>query len=447
MQQTTFASMALSKSMQENLQKVGYNAPTPIQQEVIPAVLAHKDIIAQAKTGSGKTASYAIPLLQKLDVKNFHIQTLILTPTRELAQQVAQELRLLAKFQHNVKILTLCGGVAFYPQEKSLRHSAHIVVATPKRLIRHLEKNTIELDSLEHFVLDEADKMLDMGFMEQILEIHSFLKKDIQTLLFSATYPPNIQQLSQTLQKEPLFIETLSTQTQNSIEQKFYKTQEKLQTLLNALYSFHKEKTIIFCNTKVEATNLAQTLREEKIDALAIHGDLEQYERDDVLIQFINESCPILVATDLAARGIDIDGVELVINYDNALSYDTYMHRIGRTARNGKEGCSVTLIENEKDLEIFPDEIKFEQFGDIQRKIIEPKNTTIVIEGGKKNKLHAGDIVGVLTKTLQKEDIGKIMVNAKQTYVAVVTSKVDDAMECLRQNSIKKKRFGAWILK
>jgi len=451
-----FSNLPLSKEMLHNLNEIGYKEMTPVQLESLPHILEGKDVIAQAKTGSGKTAAFGIGLLHKLQVKKFRVQALILCPTRELADQVARELRTLARFAHNIKILTLCGGTAFGPQLGSLRHGAHIVVGTPGRILKHLKKETLSLEGMNTLVLDEADRMLDMGFSEEINELLEFAPKEKQTLLFSATYSDEILDISAALQKDAVNIKTVSTEVANSITQRFYEVQssQKLETLINIFANFNPENVIVFCNTKIEAQEIADNLQKKKIDALAIHGDLEQYERNDVLVQFANKSCPVLVATDVAARGLDIKELSMVVNYDIPHGEETYTHRIGRTGRAGKEGLAFTLFteyEADKAYEYRNDTRLFEEAGDLKSAVgfeMKPANLTLVIEGGKKDKVRAGDILGALTGEagLEGSSIGKIDIYDRQSYVAVQSSKIDEAHKQLKNGKIKGKKFSVWIL-
>ncbi|MDX1810054.1 MAG: ATP-dependent RNA helicase DbpA [Sulfurospirillaceae bacterium] len=452
----SFSKLGLSSEMLKTLDELGFSQMTPVQAESLPHILDDKDVIAQAQTGSGKTAAFGIGLLSKLDVKNFRIQSIILCPTRELAEQVANELRNIAKFKHNIKILTLCGGVAFGPQLGSLRHGAHIVVGTPGRILQHLKKESLKLDHVTTLVLDEADRMLDMGFIEEIEKVISHIQKQRQTLLFSATFPPEISELANSIQNDPVSIKTAHQEEANKVTQYFYQTpsRSKLSNLVKILYKHKPKNVIIFCNTKIEANDIAKELRDRAIDALAIHGDLEQYERVDVLVQFTNQSCPILVATDVAARGLDIKELAMVVNYDLPHSMETYTHRIGRTARAGKEGIAVTLYdEHEFDkVEDYQDDTRiFASTDDLKvdkNFTMQPDNMTLVIEGGKKSKIRAGDILGALTKDakLPSTAIGKIDIYEKQSYVAIEKSQIKKAFDQLKTGKIKGKNFSIWIL-
>ncbi len=456
MQKRDFSILPLSKEMLHNLAEIGFAAMTPIQEASLPYILEGRDVIAQAKTGSGKTAAFGIGLLHRLDVKKFRVQSLVLCPTRELADQVAKELRVLAKFAHNIKILTLCGGEAFGPQLGSLRHGAHIVVGTPGRILKHLKKGTLLLEDVTTLVLDEADRMLDMGFSEEINEVLDFVPQSRQTLLFSATFAQEILSISTSIQKDAISVKTTHHEVANKITERFYEVQngQKIDTLINILSNFKPNNVIVFANTKAEVIEIAQTLQKNKIDALAIHGDLEQYERNDVLVQFANKSCPVLVATDVAARGLDIKELSMVVNYDLPHSQETYTHRIGRTARAGAEGLAFTLFapyEEEKIEEYRSENRLFEEARSLERQSgfeMKPQNITLVIEGGKKEKVRAGDVLGALTAdgTLKGDSIGKIDIYDKQSYVAIEASKIDEAYEKLKNDKIKGKKFSVWIL-
>ncbi len=449
-----FETLNLSQDMLNNLEEIGYVKMTEVQARALPLILEDKDVVAQAKTGSGKTAAFGIGLLEKLNVKKFQPQSLVLCPTRELADQVAKEIRLLARATHNVKVLTLCGGAAFGPQLDSLRHGAHIVVGTCGRILKHLKKDSLSLKELDILVLDEADRMLDMGFSDEINEIFTFCKKRKQTLLFSATYTDEVKDIANSLTNEAVFIKTESSEATNKIKERFYEVGDKFTAIIKILSNFELENAIIFTNTKVEADELAQKLQNAKIDALAIHGDMEQYDRNDVLVQFANKSCPILIATDVAARGLDIKERSMVINYDLPHTKEIYTHRIGRTGRAGCDGLAFTTFGGFQRDKV--DEYKdgTREFGDINelRNIegftMKPKFFTLVIEGGKKDKLRAGDILGALTKDakLKGSNIGKIDIYDRQSYVAIEAAFIDEAFEKLKNSKIKAKKFSLWIL-
>jgi ATP-independent RNA helicase DbpA len=373
-----------------------------------------------------------------------------------LADQVAKELRNIAKFAHNIKILTLCGGAAFGPQLGSLRHGAHIVVGTPGRVLKHLNKESLSLENLESLVLDEADRMLDMGFIEEIDKVLEYTPKQKQTLFFSATYTDEISFISKRIQNNPVSIKTVTTEIQNKIKEIFYSTtqDEKLSTLINIFSTYKPQNIIVFTNTKIQAKELAESLAKNRVDALAIHGDLEQYERNDVLVQFSNKSSPVLIATDVAARGLDIKELAMVVNYDIPHAMETYTHRIGRTARAGEEGIAITLYTPDEieDLEEYKNSKRlFEDAKNLKKEVgfeMKPQNVTLVIEGGKKDKLRAGDLLGALTGDcgLDGSAIGKIDIYDRQAYVAIKRELIDQAHKKLNSSKIKNKKFSVWIL-
>ncbi|SFV63087.1 ATP-dependent 23S rRNA helicase DbpA [hydrothermal vent metagenome] len=450
-----FSKLPLSQAMLTNLDVLGYTQMTAIQNTALPAILEGRDVMAEAKTGSGKTAAFGIGILHNLDVKKFRVHSLVLCPTRELADQVAKELRRLARFAHNIKILMLTGGESFGKQLGSLAHQAHIVVGTPGRVLKHLNKESLDLSNLNTFVLDEADRMLDMGFIEEIESILAFVPKERQTLLFSATYDEEVKKVAQEFLHTPVIVKTLEDEVPNEIEEIFYATSDKLDTLIKVLAQKKPKNVIVFTNTKLEAKELAEQLIAKKIDALAIHGDLEQYERNDVLVQFANGSTPILVATDVAARGLDIKALAMVVNYDLPHTEETYTHRIGRTGRAGAKGIAVTLYEAYELEKVEPYKtgrkrlfLDADDLVDAKGFEMKPEFVTLVIEGGKKDKLRAGDILGALTGDagLESKSVGKINIYDKQAYVAITRQGVEKAYKYLKNGKIKNKKFSIWQL-
>jgi len=427
---------------------------TPIQEKSLPHTLANEDLIAKAKTGSGKTASFGISLLTKLNVKRFRIQGLILCPTRELADQVAKELRRLARFTHNIKILTLCGGVPFGPQAHSLFHGAHIIVGTPGRVLKHLGENNLNVDDVHTLVLDEADRMLDMGFNEDIMKIIDEVPSQRQTLLFSATYPSEINELSSSIMNNPITVSVDGGHDEETITQHFYETtQESKTTSIGALISNFTAKSVaIFCNTKIMCDDLADDLYDLGFDCLVLHSDLDQRERNETLIMFSNKSYPILIATDVAARGLDIKDIDLVINYDLSNDPEVHVHRIGRTARAGAQGVAVTLV-NDDEIDRFEDltdylekDFKLENITSVVDDVdykLQSSWTTLFINGGKKKKVRAGDILGALTRSvgLNKEEVGKIDILEHCSYVAVKNEVADKSVKGLEDGKIKGRFF------
>ncbi|MDF1880204.1 ATP-dependent RNA helicase DbpA [Sulfurimonas sp. MAG313] len=449
-----FSDLNLPKEMLHNLEELGFKEMTPIQALSLPVILEKKDIIAKAKTGSGKTAAFGLGLLARLDVKKFKIQSLVLCPTRELADQVAKELRRLARATHNIKILSLCGGNAFGPQLGSLRHGAHIIVGTPGRVLAHLTKGSLSLTDLEVLVLDEADRMLDMGFIEEIQNLIAHAPSSRQTLLFSATYPDSIEELSSSIQNDAVQVEAESQESANNIEEIFYESEDKAATLVKILAKVKPETAIVFCNMKIQTQDMAKDLRKMGIDALAIHGDLEQYQRNDVLVQFSNRSCSVLVATDVAARGIDIKELDMVVNIDLAKDESTYTHRIGRTGRAGASGLAFTIYsaDEARDADFYKNETRlFKDENDLalaHKFSLTPKNVTLVIEGGKKDKVRPGDILGALTGDtgIAGKYVGKIDIYDRQAYVAIERTMIKQAHQCLTKGNLKGRKFDVWIL-
>ena len=311
---TSFSRLNLAPAVLANLESLGYLQMTPIQAESLPHVIAGRDLIARAKTGSGKTVAFGLGLLNLLEQQTFMVQALVLCPTRELADQVAKELRRLARTSANTKIVTLCGGAPFGPQVGSLEQGAHIVVGTPGRILKHLQKRTLYLGKLRAVVLDEADRMLDMGFHDDIAAILSTTPPQRQTLLFSATYPETIRELSAAFQREPVEVTVESQHSDLKIKQRFYEVEKgkRTKTLAALLAQYKPASTVVFCHTRQQCQEVTEELQQRGIQALALHGDLEQKERDLVLVRFANRSVPVLVATDVAARGLDIKELEAV---------------------------------------------------------------------------------------------------------------------------------------
>ena len=449
-----FSSLPLKPALLENIESLGYTHLTPIQAETLPYILEGKDVIAQAKTGSGKTAAFGIGLLSRLDFSSFRVQALVICPTRELADQVCKEIRRLARFTQNIKVQSLCGGVPFGPQVGSLEHGVHVVVGTPGRLQEHLRKRSLRLSNLKVLVLDEADRMLDMGFEEVITEVISYAPTHRQTLLFSATYSDPIREISQKFQYKPVSVTIDSSHHDSVIEQRFYQIQKSQRiNALGYLLAFHRpESTVVFCNTKRECQDIESALNNSGFSVQALHGDLDQKHRDQVLVRFANNSCSILVATDVAARGLDIKELQAVINYDLPWDPEIYVHRIGRTGRAGKKGLAFSLcteqelnrvvaIEEYQSIpakwdEIGPFEMTYEQR-------FEPPMVTLWIDGGRKDKVRPGDILGALTGAtgIEGSDVGKIDVFDAHAYVAIKKNSVDKALGCLKNGKIKGRNF------
>ncbi|WP_421866980.1 ATP-dependent RNA helicase DbpA [Motiliproteus sp.] len=455
MSNADFSSLPLNPSLIENLASLDYHRMTDIQARSLPTILEGKDLIAQAKTGSGKTAAFGLGLLQHLEVKRFRIQSLVLCPTRELADQVAKELRRLARSIHNIKVLTLCGGMPFGPQIGSLQHGAHIVVGTPGRIEEHLRKGTLRLDDLNLLVLDEADRMLDMGFQDALDAIIANTPSDRQTLLFSATYPDQIRAIAQRVMQDPVMVKVEDRHDDSTIVQQLYRVEDDEQrftALRLLLLQTRPESAVVFCNTKREAQQLADNLHGYGFSALALHGDLEQRERDRTLVRFANKSATVLVATDVAARGLDVSGLDAVINYQVANDFEVHVHRIGRTGRAGNQGLACTLYSDREEAKVVGLQAYLDQ--DIPTAPLPPlalldqepakaAMVTLQIDGGKKQKLRPGDILGALTGQggIDGNQVGKIQIFANWSYVAVKRNSVKAAMKKLGEGKLKGRNF------
>ena len=433
---------------------------TPIQAQSLPYILKGKDLLAQAKTGSGKTAAFAIGLLNKLDVQTYQTQALVLCPTRELAEQVSNEIRRLARAIPNTKLLTLCGGKPMAPQLTSLERAPHIVVGTPGRILKHLEKETLKLDGLTTLVLDEADRMLDMGFHDDIMRVIKIMPRERQTLLFSATYPNQIKKISNAIQKNPIDIRIEAVHDNNKIKQVFYEIEksERSKSLVSLLHHYQPDSSLVFCNRKQQCQELAEELWQQGFHAIALHGDLEQRERDQVLTQFSNKSSSILIATDVAARGLDIKDLEAVINFELSPDPEVHIHRIGRTGRAGNEGLALSLFTASEAPKVNTIEdylnspINIEKTSTLitrENFKLSPSMVTLCINAGRREKIRPGDILGALTANtdLPGGKIGKIDIFDIIAYVAVEQAIAKQALKILTQGKIKGRRFRVTRLK
>lgn len=456
----SFAQLELPAALLANLGDLGYHSMTPIQAQALPRAMAGRDLIAQAKTGSGKTTAFAIPLLLQLNPRHFGVQGLVLCPTRELASQVAAEIRRLARYQENIKIVTLSGGQPIGPQIGSLEHGAHIVVGTPGRIKDHLRKQTLDLSGVKALVLDEADRMLEMGFMEDMEAIICHTPNTRQTLLFSATYPENIQALSGKFQRDPEQIIVESHLAETTVTERFFlsRKEAKLDDLIQVLRHIQVPSAVIFCNMKQTTQEVARYLDSRRFNALALHGDLEQRDRDQVLTQFKHQSCSILVATDVAARGLDVEDLPAVVNYDLPRDPEVYIHRIGRTARAGKAGLAVSLLEEKE-------HYKLEKIGHAQEEkalnlerpsdlkvdpafSMLPSWKTLVIAGGRKDKIRPGDVLGALTGEagIPGQAVGKIDIAEFSAYVTLEGNYADKALSRLSNGKIKGRKYKVRML-
>ncbi len=448
-----FSSLSLSEPLKRALTEVDYIEMTPVQAASLPAILSARDVVAQAKTGSGKTAAFALGLLSTLDVDAIKLQGLVLCPTRELADQVSREIRRLACFIPNVKVLTLCGGVPVRIHLASLAHEPHIAVGTPGRILDLLRKDALPMKRIKVLVLDEADRMLDMGFSDDISDILSRAPKQRQTLMFSATMPDPIREFSRQFQYQPLDVTVASDSDEVLIEQTFFNVEadEKLEALAALLLKHKPESAIVFCNTRDGVRTVAEELSHRGFSVLALHGELEQREREEMLVRFSNRSSNVLIATDVAARGLDIKELAMVINFDIATDVDAHVHRIGRTGRAGSHGIALSLCS-------LRDTARATQIAEQQgrplrwQKLPIPSAAatplyapfiTLVIDGGKQDKLRPGDVLGALTGDagLPGTTVGKIDVYPTRTYVAIAREFGDQALQRLRGGKIKGRKF------
>jgi len=454
-----FDALPLRAATHSNLTQLGYTQMTPIQAASLHITLAGRDVIAQASTGSGKTAAFALPLVEKLDPAMQDAQALVLCPTRELAEQVTQEIRRLARAVGNVKVVTLCGGVALRGQTQSLEHGAHVVVGTPGRILDHLERGSLQLQAVKTLVLDEADRMLDMGFFDDIAKLVRQCPKDRQTLLFSATYPDGIPKLAAQFMREPQNVKVQAQHDAGKIRQIFYQVNdsERLHAVSLILNHFRPVSTLAFCNTKKQCKDLINVLQAQGFSALALYGELEQRERDQVLVQFANRSCSVLVATDVAARGLDVHNLEAVINVDVTPDSEIHIHRIGRTGRGDAEGLALTLASMDemgnvgKIEQLQGHESVWSPIASLAPAAggkLQPPMATLQIAGGRKEKIRAGDVLGALTGDagFTKEQVGKISVNEFSTYVAVERGIAHEALRRLNTGRVKGKSVKVRLL-
>ncbi|MES1925605.1 ATP-dependent RNA helicase DbpA [Salinisphaera sp. T31B1] len=448
-----FSSFALSAPLLDALAARGYQTPTPIQAAALPCVLARRDVIAQAATGSGKTVVFGLGVLQSLAPERTGLQALIVCPTRELADQVAGAVRQLAMHLSNVKVLTLCGGTPIRHQRSSLEHPPHIVVATPGRLLAHLRNGHLAVDTLRTLVLDEADRMLEMGFDKDIDAIVAYLPTQRQTLMFSATWPEPIRRASARLQHDPVdAIADAPTDRPDIREQRCdVGAHDKLTALVGLLGAARDDgRALVFCNTRAATDRVTADLSRRGFSALALHGDRDQRERDEVLIRFGHGSCRVLVATDVAARGLDITDLPLVISFDVARDAETHTHRIGRTGRAGSSGRAIILCgtdERERadriaqSLNRQPERIGVERMPST-RPAPAPW-VTLRIEGGRRDKLRPGDLLGALTGDagLPGSAVGRIDIQANRSYVAIDQEHARTALARLHKHGIKRRRL------
>ena len=463
-----FDVLGLSPAVLDNLTQLGLTQMTPIQELSLPLALKGQDLIAQASTGSGKTVAFGLPLVNKLEPLRLNVQALVLCPTRELADQVTSEIRRLARSTENIKVITLCGGVALRAQTQSLLHGAHVVVGTPGRILDHIERESLHLGAVQTLVLDEADRMLDMGFFDDIAKVIKKCAVKRHTMLFSATYPEGIDRLAAQFMTNPSNVKVQTQHDLSTLEQVYIEVEdsERFAVVEKILLHYKPDSTLAFCNTKQQCRQLLTYLRAQGFSAGALYGELEQRERDQVMIQFANRSCNVLVATDVAARGLDVADLSAVINVDVSPDPQIHIHRIGRTARAGAKGLALTLASVDemgfvgRIEEIQGRESKWLNIENLQNKDPSSQGSsgssgssgfkgrpnpapmvTLQIVGGRKEKIRAGDVLGALTGEagFNKDQVGKINVNEFSTYVAVNAEIGKEAVKRLSEGKIKGK--------
>ena len=447
---TEFTTLPLSAPLLQALAALNYTSMTPVQAESLPTLLAGRDLIAQAPTGSGKTVAFALGLLQRIDPALIRAQALVLCPTRELADQVGKEIRRLAACIPNIKLLLLSGGVSLRPQLASLeQHDPHIVVGTPGRVQELMRKKNLHLGGVRTLVLDEADRMLDMGFEEAIREIAGKTPPERQSLLFSATFPDPIRRIARNLLRNPVEVTVADDVAGGTLTQAFFEVDlsAKPNALARLLLQYAPESSVVFCNTRRDVDDVAVSLESAGFAALPLHGEMEQRDRDETLLRFANRSCTVLVASDVAARGLDIDDLAAVVNYELPTDPDVYLHRIGRTARAGRDGLALSLCAPRE----VPRAIALESLHSMRlqwSKIAAssaaktptlPAMVTLRIDAGRSEKMRPGDILGALTGDagLPAACVGKIDVYATRSYVAIRRAESNQALAKLRAGKVK----------
>lgn len=467
MEPNTFKDYGLSKEILKALKHLGYEGPTKVQEEVIPVALKDRDMAVKSKTGSGKTAAFAIPICEKVEWEENKPQALVLAPTRELAMQIKEDFFHIGRFKR-MKVVALYGKASFMHQQKEIKQKTHVVVGTPGRVIDHLEKGTWSTEEVKYLVIDEADEMLRMGFVEQLKTIISYLPKERVTLLFSATMPKDIESLCEELLQEPVHITIESPAlTTEQVEEVYYEVEEdgKLGAMHKLITVENPDSCMIFCNTKVQVDQVYEDLRGLGLTCMKLHGGMEQRDRQQVMEDFRKGYFRYLVATDVAARGIDIDHITHVINYDIPEDRENYVHRIGRTGRAGRTGKALSLVASREQFYLkaiqtysgktitkgnLPEqemlvasEAQFkEKLGtriEVEEKIVGKDILKLHINAGKKTKMRPVDIVGTLCNLqgMTADDIGIINVLDVSTFVEILNNKGEGVLKALQHTPIK----------
>lgn len=468
MKTSKFSDYNLSKSLLKSLGLMGYNEPTEVQSKTIPVLLDNKDLVIKSETGSGKTAAFAIPIIDNVEWEENLPQVLVLTPTRELAQQVHEEMFNIGRLKR-MKVVSLFGKSPIKSQIKDLKQKTHIVTGTPGRVFDHIKRETLDLSNIKYLVLDEADEMLNMGFVDQIEDIMDRLPKSCNMTLLSATMPKDVSDICDRYMENPTIIEIEKQTTKKRIEQVKYTVQkrEKMDLLLDLTVVENPDSCIIFCNTRLQVDEVYNKLKKKSYPCEKLHGGMEQDMRTKVMQNFRKGYFRYLIATDVAARGIDIDDISLVINYDLPEEPEVYVHRIGRTGRKDRLGKGISFVAGDahllkaitkltqmeviscerpsqvmlaKSLEAFElklrtkREIKEEKHEELHKGILK-----LHINAGKKTKMRAGDIVGALCNIegMTKDDVGNINIIDVSTFVEILNGKGEMVYEALQSKPIK----------
>jgi len=448
-----FGSLPLHPALLQALDSLNFREMTPIQAQSLPVILQGRDVIGQGPTGSGKTAAYGLGLLSRIDATLPKTQALVLCPTRELADQIAREIRALSRCLPNIKLTLLSGGISKRPQLASLEHDPHIVVGMAGRVLEHLAAGTLKLADLKVLVLDEADRMLGADFEEASRAIVQHAPKSRQTLFFSATFPEAVRQVSRMMQQRPVEITISGDDTSAQVAQTFYEVDpaHRVDALAHLLSEHRPESALVFCYSKNDAKDVETLLARRGFSVLGLHGDIEQRERDEVLVRFANGSARVLVATDVAARGLDIKDLAAVISYELPLDPDQHVHRVGRTGRAGRSGLALHLYAPREYSRVRAIEAHLQMQAAIEKLPVKwlpdqpvlANVVTLCIDGGRRDKLRPGDLLGALTGDagLPKEAVGKISSFDTRTYVAIEKSKAKEALQRLRDGKIKGRKF------
>ena len=476
MEELSFENLGLSEKILEALSKLGYKNPSKVQQKVIPVAIKNKDIIVKSKTGSGKTASFGIPICENVDLEERKPQALILTPTRELCIQVKEDIKNIGRFKR-IKCSAVFGKQPFKTQVLELKQRTHVVVGTPGRTLDHIERGTIDLNKIKYFIVDEGDEMFNMGFIDQVESIMRKLPKNRVNMLFSATIPEKIEKLCEKYMKSPVMIEVNPEEfTEEKIQHTYYEVEEenKFQLLNKILITENPDSSIIFCRTQENVNKVTKLMNKKGYPCKALHGGMMQDKRIDIMKRFKRGEFMFLVATDLAARGIDVENITHIINYDIPMEKENYVHRTGRTGRAGKEGFAISLVTPYEDRFFGQIEeyigFKIKKGEEITKEAVEKKEsafiekikampkikkqkadkldkdiTKIYISAGKKKKIRPGDIVGGITNIsgISPEDIGIIDIKDNCSYVDILNGKGKIALEGLKSTTIKGKKLRA----